>query len=86
MADFIDTVTDKKVQDRLIKALNKSKPFRNFKYEIDNSGEYRQKWFNFKEQEYCKWIDNQIADLNKNYNKKTYVCIIKYIASKYESR
>jgi hypothetical protein len=64
MADFIDKVVDKKVQDRLINALNKSKPFRNFKYEIDNSGEYRQKWFDFKEQEYCKWIETQIKELN----------------------
>lgn len=64
MADFIDTVVDKKVQGRLINALNKSKPFRNFKYEIDNSGEYRQKWFDFKEQEYCKWIETQIQELN----------------------
>ena len=69
MTDFIDTVDNKKTQDRLTNALNKSKPFQNFKHEIDNSGEYRQKWFDFKEQEYCKWIDNQIADLNKNYNK-----------------
>jgi hypothetical protein len=35
---------------------------------IDNSGEYRQKWFDFKEQESCKWIENQIADLNEKYN------------------
>jgi hypothetical protein len=68
MTDFIDTVADKKVQDLLIIALNKKKPFWNFKYVIDNSGEYRQKWFDFKEQESCKWIENQIADLNEKYN------------------
>lgn len=49
MTDFIDTVAGKKVRFRLINALNKSKQFRNFKYEIDNSGEYRQKWFDYKE-------------------------------------
>jgi hypothetical protein len=71
MTDFIDSVVDKKVQGLLVNALNKSKPFRNFKYEIDNSGEYRQKWFDFKDQEYCKWIETQIQELNDlNYFKQ----------------
>ena len=64
MVDFIDSVDDKQIQDRLTYALNKSKPFHNFKYEIDNSGKCKQKWFDFKEQEYCKWISRQIKDLN----------------------
>ena len=70
MTDFIDTVTDIEIQNRLIIALNKSKPFRNFKYEIDNSGKYRQKWFDFKEQEYCKWIEFQIKDFNNKFKQK----------------
>lgn len=69
MTDFIDNITDKRIQARLINAINKSKPFQNFKYEIDNSGEYRQKWVDFKEQEYYKWIKNQIADFNRYYKK-----------------
>jgi hypothetical protein len=50
MEHFIDTLAENsRLRDRLIHALNRSKPFHNFKYEIDNSGEYRQKWFDFKQ-------------------------------------
>jgi len=31
MADFAESIDNKKLQDRLINALNKSKPFKNFK-------------------------------------------------------
>jgi hypothetical protein len=48
MVDFVDLVVDSRIQTKLINALNKSKPFRNFKHVIDNSGEYRQQWFDFK--------------------------------------
>lgn len=37
-----------KLKNRLIKALNNRKPFREFKLIIDNSGAYRQQWFDFK--------------------------------------
>jgi len=42
MADFAENIDNARLQDRLINALNKSKPFRNFNWEIDNSGDYRQ--------------------------------------------
>lgn len=39
MAGFADSLDDTRLQDKLINALNKSKPFRNFKWQIDNSGD-----------------------------------------------
>ena len=48
MADFAEEVDDKALQNRLINALNRKKPFQNFKWQIDNSGEHRQKWFDYK--------------------------------------
>jgi len=69
MADFVDLVVDSRIQTRLIKALNKSKPFRNFKHVIDNSGEYRQQWFDFKRSRYIEWVQDQIEtdnSLSKN--------------------
>jgi hypothetical protein len=57
MEDFADTLNDSNIlKEKLFKALSKSKPFRNFKYEIDNSGDYRQKWFDFK----SEWLINRI--------------------------
>ena len=64
MEDFADTVDNKKLQDRLYKALNGSKPFRNFKWEIDNSGEYRQIWFDFKNNRLIEFVKIQIERYN----------------------
>jgi len=64
MADFADSVTDTRMQDKLVNALNNRKPFQNFKWQIDNSGEYRQKWFAFKKTRYIQWVKKQI-DLEK---------------------
>jgi hypothetical protein len=63
MADFAESVDDTGLQDRLIHALNRSKPFHNFKWQIDNSGKYRQRWFDFKKMRYIQWVKEQI-DLN----------------------
>ena len=68
MADFAESVDDTKLQDKLINALNRPKPFRNFKCHIDNSGAYRQQWFDFKKLRYIQFVKEQI-DLNeKNFN------------------
>ncbi len=64
MEDFAEIVEDTKLQNKLINALNRPKPFRNFKCQIDNSGDYRQQWFDFKKMRYIQWIKEQI-DLNK---------------------
>lgn len=66
MEGFIDSIDNLRLKERLIHALNGRNPFRNFKYEIDNSGEYRQIWFDYKEQTYCELIKDQIDALNFN--------------------
>lgn len=66
MADFAGIVDNQNLQDRLIHALNKSKPFRNFKWEIDNSGEYRQKWFVYKNQRLIEFVKTQIELHNRH--------------------
>lgn len=47
---------------RKINALNRSKPFRNFKWQIDNSGDYRQVWFDFKRRRYKEFVKKQIEE------------------------
>jgi hypothetical protein len=64
MEDFIETLDDTQLQNRLINALNKSKPFRNFKWEVDNSGEYREKWFAYKKKRLIAWVEEQIDEYN----------------------
>ena len=64
MVDFTEGVDDTRLRNNLIDALNRPKPFQNFKWQIDNSGVYRQQWFDFKKLRYIQWIKEQI-DLNK---------------------
>lgn len=64
MADFAERIDNPKLQDQLINALNRPKPFRNFKLQIDNSGEYRQQWFDYKKMRFVQWVKEQI-DLNE---------------------
>ena len=64
MADFAESIDNPRLQDRLFNALNKSKPFQNFKWQIDNSGEYRQQWFDFKNMHYIELVKKQIDNNN----------------------
>ncbi len=68
MASFAETVDNELFHERLINALNRTKPFRNFKYEIDNSGDYRQKWFSFKRMMLEEWVKEEIDFINRNEN------------------
>ena len=60
MADFAENLENDSLQKKLVNALNKSKPFGNFKWQIDNSGDYRQEWFNFKKARYINRVKDQI--------------------------
>ncbi len=64
MEDYAYFVDDSDLKDKLIDALNRPKPFGNFKWIVDNSGEYRQLWFDFKNQKYIEWVEARISDLN----------------------
>jgi hypothetical protein len=65
MADFTEQMTDAGLQEKLINALNKKGPFRHFKFIIDNSGEHRQRWFDFKNERYIRWTEDQLKIQNQ---------------------
>ena len=57
MANFTNQLNETdKIKKELIKALNKKKPFREFKFVIDNSGVYRLQWFDFKHAQLKLWV------------------------------
>ncbi|MFN7600953.1 MAG: UPF0158 family protein [Bacteroidota bacterium] len=60
MENFVDTVDNVPLRDRLKEALRRPKPFANFKFDIDHSGLYRQKWFDFKKQQMIEWVRGQV--------------------------
>ena len=63
MKDFAEQVENEKLRSKLIAALNHRQPFSHFKFEIDNAGEYRQKWFDFKSNYLQQWVRKQIQFL-----------------------
>lgn len=68
MVFFVEQLNDGFLKEKLINILNKSKPFKNFKFQIDNSGEYRQKWFDFKNKCYVEYVKLQLETINDNEN------------------
>ena len=61
MVQFIKTLhDDHELRDTLSQALTQRKPFQEFKFIIDNSGDYRQKWFNFKNQMLVEWVKKEL--------------------------
>lgn len=67
MADFAEKVSDKYLRNKLIEALHSHKPFRAFKFTIDNSPE-RQNWFAFKNNRYIKWTEDQLK-IHEEFNR-----------------
>jgi len=60
MEGFADQVNDKGLKDRLYRALSRRKPFQNFKFEIDNSGDFRNQWFAYKKHRYELYVIEQL--------------------------
>ncbi|TLX74661.1 hypothetical protein E9993_12150 [Labilibacter sediminis] len=56
MENFVDEVNDTSLQKQLVNALNRRRPFANFKYIVESS-DYRQQWFDFRQKqwEYYTW-------------------------------
>ncbi|ULQ55821.1 UPF0158 family protein [Flavihumibacter rivuli] len=64
MEAFVNEVSgDRRLQIRLLDALEGKKPFSRFKYVIDNSGPYRQQWFDFKHQRMMEYVAQQLEAL-----------------------
>jgi hypothetical protein len=62
MVDFTELLDkNNPLKLKLTSALTKKKPFREFKFVIDNSGDYRQKWFDYKNFRLEEWVKSQIS-------------------------
>lgn len=66
MEDFVETVEDEKLKWRLTYALGHKKPFAHFKDIVDNSGDYRQRWFDFRDQRAVEWVKDCLSTTNEN--------------------
>ena len=55
MEHFMDEIKEISFQERLVNALNRKKPFANFKHLVEGS-KYRQRWFNFRQAQYERYV------------------------------
>ena len=65
MEDFTNSLTDENFRTQLFNQLSQRKPFSKVKWAIDNSN-YRQNWFDFKEQAYINWVREQLDSRTPN--------------------
>ena len=61
MQQFAYSVEDNRTKIRFVTALEGRHPFANFKHQVDNSGEYREQWFDFRRQRNIDWIKQQLS-------------------------
>ena len=64
MRNFAESVSNERLKNDLMNALHRSKPFRNFKHIIDNAGDYREAWFEYKLQWQMQYVQEQLDGLN----------------------
>ncbi|TKB96819.1 UPF0158 family protein [Pedobacter cryophilus] len=63
MEDFAEQLTENKfLQNKLLEALDKKKPFREFKFVIDNSSDFRDQWFDYKNKRQQEFVENQLNE------------------------
>jgi hypothetical protein len=62
MESFTQQVSDRILQAKLYDALSKNRPFRRFKDIIDDEGDYRENWFEYKNRKDIEWVNRQIEE------------------------
>ena len=65
MEDYTATIKNKKLRTQLLNALEKKKPFRNWKYIIDDTGQEREDWFKFKQERMELWVSCHLDPQDK---------------------
>lgn len=66
MLGFVDSLPDSlNIKQKLSHSLGGRRPFREFKYLIDNSGQYRQMWFDFKSTMLQQWVEDKINEIRQ---------------------
>ncbi len=63
MVDFVEEVSNKRIRARMVNALERRKPFANFRQVVDSNETVRQQWFKFRDDTYQEWVRKQLADI-----------------------
>lgn len=68
MNDFAEQVANQSLQSKLFNALGRKKPFREFKFLIDNDPDYRQQWFDFKSEWQLDFVTKRVRRMEEVMN------------------
>ncbi len=60
MVDFAEQIDNEELRDKLSGALEKRNPFRNFRADLDYSGDYLEQWYAFKKMRYIDKVKSQM--------------------------
>lgn len=61
MEHFADSLSDLKFKGMVYDRLSRKKPFQNFKMLVESS-DYRQEWFDFRDNATIEWVKEQLED------------------------
>lgn len=65
MLDFSEfEINDLQVRPQLLLALGRPKPFQRFRYVIENSGPYRQRWYAYKDRRQIEFVAGQLEKID----------------------
>jgi hypothetical protein len=64
LEDFIATIKDISLKEKLLNSIHEKRPFARFKDQINRSGSYREKWFRFHDQRMIEWVQEQLGQLS----------------------
>ncbi len=65
MENYVETIDDKNIQQRLEDAIRFRKPFQNFNQMLENFPDLREKWFKYKDDYYRKYVVEQLDIYNQ---------------------
>ncbi|MEO5570141.1 MAG: UPF0158 family protein [Bacteroidia bacterium] len=54
MEDFTEQLSDERLQNNLVRALNRPKPFHNFRFVLEEDNEVLQQWYKFRDAAYLE--------------------------------
>jgi len=64
MEDFTEQLSDERMQDNLVRALNRPKPFHNFRFVLDEDNDVLQQWYKFRDAAYLEKAKDFLAENN----------------------
>jgi len=64
METFINNIADEKTSVYFTESIRRKKPFQQFKFCLQEYADLQQQWYQFKNEQLIKWVDDQLEAYN----------------------